>query len=75
MDNSIDLSPEARAAVHQEAAQAAQVYSDINDACRYPWRSLEGRAFKAEFTRLRLQMFADSQAAAKVGQKGKATTP
>lgn len=61
MDHSISLSHEAMVAIHQEAAQAAQVYSDINDACPYPWRSLEGRAFKAEFIRLRLQMFAASQ--------------
>ena len=37
------------AVIKAEAERAAQVYSDVNDACPYPFFSDAGHAFKAAF--------------------------
>jgi hypothetical protein len=46
-----------------EAQKAAQVYSDVNAACPYPFYTGAGKAFKKEFTRVRLAMFMAENAA------------
>jgi hypothetical protein len=43
--------------VKQEAAAAAQRYTNVNDACPYPFYSEAGRLFKQEFSRVRLAIF------------------
>ena len=48
--------------VKQEAAQAATRYTDVNDACPYPFYSEAGRLFKKEFIRVRLAIFAADHA-------------
>lgn len=44
--------------IKQQAAQAAEKFTDVNDACPYPFYTDAGRTFKQEFTRVRMQMFA-----------------
>lgn len=39
--------------IKAEARQAAAKYSDINDACPYPFRSPAAEVFKAEFNAAR----------------------
>ena len=48
--------------VKQQAADAALVYTDINEACPYPFYSEAGRLFKKEFGRVRLAIFAAQHA-------------
>lgn len=35
--------------VRREAREAAQHYSDVNDACPYPFCTEAGRVFRSEF--------------------------
>ena len=53
--------------IKQQAAQAATQYSDVNDACPYPFYSAAGRIFKQEFLRLRLAKFAANHATKPIG--------
>lgn len=48
--------------IKAEAQRAAQQFTDVNDACPYPFYSDAGRAFKAEFTKQRLAQFAAANA-------------
>ena len=43
------LQPERADRIQAEAFAAARQYSNINDACPYPFASPEGRLFKEEF--------------------------
>ena len=52
--------------IKAEAQRAAQQYTDVNDACPYPFYSDAGRIFKAEFTKQRLAMFAAQKSATTV---------
>ena len=42
--------------IHAQARAAALEYSDINDACPWPFHSDNGHAFKAEFRRERARI-------------------
>lgn len=35
--------------IRQQAAKAAQIYGNVNDACPYPFSTQAGREFKAAF--------------------------
>jgi hypothetical protein len=35
--------------IEQEAREAARHYSDVNEACPYPFHSTEGQVFRAAF--------------------------
>lgn len=52
-------------AIKKQAAAAAQQYTNVNDACPYPFYTDAGRTFKQEFTRVRLQIFAAKNASIK----------
>lgn len=44
--------------VHREAAEAARTFTDVNDACPYPFASDAGHAFRKHFEMVRLAMAA-----------------
>lgn len=44
--------------VQREAREAAKVYTDVNDACPYPFSSDAGHAFRAEFNAMRAALAA-----------------
>lgn len=45
----MDLEVTSLQRIQLEARQAAARYSDVNDACPYPWGSSAAIAFKREF--------------------------
>jgi hypothetical protein len=49
------------ARIQREAREAAQQYSDVNDACPYPFGTDAGHAFKAEFLAARQSLTATLQ--------------
>lgn len=50
--------------IEREAKAAAKQYSDINDACPYPFASAAGKAFKAAFAAARAAIDAQASTAA-----------
>lgn len=50
--------------IEREAKAAAKQYSDINDACPYPFASAAGKAFKADFAAARAAIDAQASTAA-----------
>lgn len=42
--------------VQREARDAAAHYSDVNDACPYPFDSEAGRVFRSEFMAMRASL-------------------
>lgn len=47
-----------RELVERQARSAAKTYDNVNDACPYPFASVAGQLFKAEFIRARAELAA-----------------
>lgn len=45
-----------RERIESQARSAARMYSNVNDACPYPWATDAARLFKAEFSRARIEL-------------------
>lgn len=43
------LQPDRAASIQAEAFAAARQYTNVNDACPYPFHTPDGRLFKEEF--------------------------
>jgi len=50
-----------REQVQREAREAASRYSDVNDACPYPFGTVDGRTFRAAFFLQRAALAAPTQ--------------
>jgi|GEM_PF-6310883 len=53
MTSTLTFQPVPLDRVRQEARTAAQQFTNVNDACPYPFDTDEGRTFKSEFLAMR----------------------